>query len=218
MRYPHQDKTLKESVYRVARHGVVGSHLLPIVDELLDRLSQRIHAKVVAVIVGGLFLAFVVTGNVNSSHRETLIAEKRYSDVPTAQFTHRYAIGRYKLSNGSRRWVGETYTMFVTPGDAFLHRMWKSLRSITGWALVIAVAAAGIAWWRRGQREMAVGAFGEGTPEYEEYLYQRSPEGHHQRHYRNDWLVNDVPEEGEKAFRRGGDRPQFGRKRDPSSE
>lgn len=102
--------------------------------------------------------------------------------------------------------------MFVSQQDAMTHRLWTLLRKIFGWVLLVAVAAAGIAWWRRGQRDLAAAAFGEGTPEYEEHLFSQSAEAHHQREYRNDWLVSGVPAEGEKAIRRGGERPKFGRR------
>lgn len=212
MKYPHQDSSAKEAAYRVARYGVAGSYLMPSVDGLLDRCSELFSAKIAGLVIGLLFTAFVITGHMNTAHRESVVAEKRFSDEPTAQFSHRYAIGRYASQSRSQRWVGEHYSMFVTPEDAMVHRLWKAMRRIFGWAFLVAFAAAGIAWWRRGQRDLAADAFGEGTPEYEEHLYQQSPEGHHQRQYRNDWLVNDLPPEGEEAFRRGGARPTFGRK------
>ena len=212
MKYPHQDGNAPEAAYRVARYGVFGSYLLPIFDQLLDSLSERFNAKIAGLILGMLLAAFVATGHMNTAHRESIIAERRFSAEPTARFSHRYAIGQYASKSSSPRWVGEHHTMFVTPVDAMFHRLWKSMREIFGWTLVIALAGAGIAWWRRRQRGLAASAYGQGTPEFEDHLYEQSPEGHHQRLYRNDWLVNDVPEDGEAAFRRGGARPTFGRK------
>jgi hypothetical protein len=210
MKYPHEDASPKEAAYRVARYGVFGAYLLPVFDQVLDSLSERFNPKIAGVVLGILFAAFVGAGHMNTAHREAIVAEARFSAEPTAQYSHRYAIGHY--ASKSNRWVGEDHTMFVTPGDAMVHRLWTSLREIFGWTLLIALAAAVIAWWRRGQRDLAGAAYGEGTPEYAEHLFNQSPEGHHQRLYRNDWLVNEVPEEGEAALRRGGGRPTFGRK------
>ena len=99
-----------------------------------------------------------------------------------------------------------------TRADAYVHRIWKTLRTASGWMLLLALAVSAIGWWRRSQRALAADAFGSGSAEYEEFLFRQSPEGHHQREYRNDWLVNGVPEQGEKGFRQGGERPRFGRK------
>mgnify|MGYP000703400220 CR=1 FL=1 len=213
MKYPHEDNSPKEAGYRLARYGALGAYILPVLDSLLDRAKWKSTKKLATLAAGLLFVAFIVTGKINTSHRKAILAEERYSQEPTETYAYKYAVGHYKNTLRGRRWVGESYNMYVTRNDAAFHRLWKLLRQLSGWALLITLTAIGIVWWRSHQRELAAGAFGEGTPEYEAFLARRSPEAAHQRQMRNDWLVSGVPEPGERAFREGGDRPKFGRKK-----
>ena len=64
-----------------------------------------------------------------------------------------------------------------TRADAYVHRIWKTLRTASGWMLLLALAVSAIGWWRRSQRALAADAFGSGSADYEEFLFRQSPRG-----------------------------------------
>lgn len=211
-RFEHQ-RDWKVPAYRVARRGILGMVVRPIFEAGVDWLSERITFRAAAIILGPLFLGFVMAGAMDNSHRERILAEQRYSEEPSEAYPWRYAIGGYKKVSASRRvWRGERHGFHVDASDWAEHRLWKAIRKMMGWSFLVGLVVAGIALWRKGLRQEAGAVFDEGSSEYEEFM--RRPSGFEQdrQDLQNDWLLSGVPEGPTDQNGPPASRPRFGRK------
>jgi hypothetical protein len=214
VRFPQEDASGREAAYRIARHGLVGAHLLPILNGLIDLVAERMRLNAVLAVLLPLFACFAVAGWMDTSHRQRIVAEARFSTSASALHPHRYATVR-KVRGGRSPAGGG---MFVSASDAAVHRFWKFLRATSGWLFTASLAVIVTAWCRRHQRALAADAFGADTDEYHEFLERRSPEACHGRELDNDWLLSGPPGPGERDLRTGGQRPVFGRRAGPADE
>lgn len=203
----------KTAAYGTARHGVAGMVLRPVFGRSLDAVAERITHKMVALVVGGLFLAFAGAGSMDRSHRENIVAEQRYSQEATQAYPWRYDIGNWKQVSRSRRvWRGERHGFHVNADDWARHRLWSAVRTVAGWSFLVAALVAGIALWRKRVREDAAAVFGEGSEDYEAVVRGPSAAERDRRNLEEDWLLSGVPERPTPDGQGSAQRPRFGRK------